>query len=296
MTRKPNVSKGILVGVALIIAFLVIQGTLRLIFATLMSRFSPMSPTSRRARIEIQVDSDGTIRGTSNGNFHVAPGDENFASENIDSQREFNIFGYQFEVSVLKTFLKSTASPVGSVTSSGKVVIGSQGVQLSKDSSVDGISTSGLVSIVLPGQWVIGIKSSDIYALAIDGAAVSAELIAYLKSFDFQPLEDQLHELDFTLSSSNFSSDLSRVIERIREVEAPNAEVDEVNSEVDFIDASDPFAGVTTSSWDTIGETVAEDDGVPERKKRRRKDKNASVSEQPEQSHGFQIEGHDPFA
>lgn len=255
MVRQPNAGRGVIAAVYLILGFLVVQGLVRWLLAFLLSRFAPLVPIARRVRLDAVVDSAGSI---SVNPMNVAPShnDEGFALENTDSVQTFTIFGYEFSVSVLKTFLRSTVAPVGQVDSPSKYVIGSRGYTKSKD-QVD--STTGQVSLTLRGQWVVGVSSADIQRLLNGESTVPAEVVAFLEPYEQGPdREQQISDLSFGLVSSSFAAQFMEILGAEREKVSAGEETpsesggsstgfDDVFGDTSVSATSDPFESLTSA-------------------------------------------------
>jgi hypothetical protein len=216
-TLKPNNPwNGIKIALLLVLSFLIIQGLQRFIFAWLISRFGAVSPTARRARIDILVSSSGDISGGSGSRLAVKTGDESFVFENTEATTQFNLFGYEFVCSAWNTFKHSTSMPLGRVIKNGSFVFGSAGVQVPKKSQLLEQGTDGLVELSLRGQWVIGIKNSDLIALTGGSSQVPAEIVIYLSPFEQVSLEQQLSEISFSISAGRFPGLLNEVSEKVK--------------------------------------------------------------------------------
>ena len=300
MLRQPSVGRGIIAALELLAIFLVIQGLVRYLLAYLLSRFSKLAPTARRVRLDAAIDQSGAL--TLNPmKTNPSHSDEGFALEVTDSVQSFNVFGYDFSVSVLQTFLHSTTAPVGRVTSPSTFVIGSRGFARSKDQSD---STTGHVSLVLRGQWVVGVKSNELQSLLNGEASVPAEVIAFFEPYEAGvgiDRDQQLSDLSFGLSASNFSTELMQLVEE-EKAKAALGESDELSDATVRVDPDDPFGGAdTVNESDPFG-AASFSQAAPEsatetkrRKKRgRRKESEDVNTSQPEQSESK--ENWDPFA
>jgi hypothetical protein len=210
--------KGAVAAFILVLSFLSIQGLQRFFFAWLVSRFGALSPTARRARIDIRVTSSGDISGESGSGLSVKTGDESFIFENTEPNTQFVLFGYEFTCSGWDTFKRSTAMPVGGVIKSGFFVFGSAGVQLAKKALILDQGSKGSVELSLRGQWVIGIANSDLISLAGGAPEVPAELVVYLSPLEQVSLEQQLAEMIFTISAGRFPGLLIETLEKVRTV------------------------------------------------------------------------------
>jgi len=304
--KPTNAGKGILAAFELIAIFLVIQGLVRLLLSYLMSRFAPLEATARRVRIEAVIDSNGGI--TINPlNVNPSQADESFTFENIEPTTSFNIFGYQFECSVMRTFMKSTTSPVGIVSRDSTVVVGSRGHQFTK---ADPQSTQGLVGLSLRGQWVIGVRAVDVQALVNGELSAPAEVVAFLDPYGDgsgrSPRNQQLADLSFTIASSNFASEFSDVVSRLRDL---NQTDQALASGGDISDAWDSSAtsssGTSVTAFDAFGDSIggAQIESTPEGKgkskeKRRKKEKKTDFRQESSSGSPSQVENSDwdPFA
>ena len=180
-------------------------------------------------------------------------------------------------------------------------MIGSRGFGRGKDETD---STTGHTSLVLRGQWVVGIKSNDVQSLLNGEVSVPAEVIAFLEPYEAGvgiDREQQLSDLSFRISASNFATEFMQILEEeksktgLEESEDPSIGVVQV-------DADDPFGGLNTvdesDPFGTLSNSQTEQDTAPEarrRKKRsRRKESADAKASQPEQSES--TENWDPFA
>ena len=304
--KPTNAGKGILAAIELIAIFLVIQGLVRLLLSYLMSRFAPLVATARRVRLDAVVDSNGGV--TINPlNVNPSQVDESFTFENIEPTTSFNIFGYQFECSVMRTFLKSTTSPVGIVSRDSTVVVGSRGLQFTK---ADPQSTQGLVGLSLRGQWVIGVKAADVQALVNGEMSAPAEVIAFLDPYGdgsgMLPRNQQLADLSFTIASSNFASEFSDVVSRFRDLNQAD-QTDPSGGDVSdgWDSTSTSASGTSVSGFDAFGDSIGgtqiqstpDGKGKP-KEKRRKKEKNVDFEQESSSGSSSQSANNDwdPFA
>ena len=300
MFKKPSVGKGIVSFLELLALFLVIQGLMRYLLAHLLSRFSPLAATARRVRLNAIVDQSGAIS-LNPMQTNPSHSDEGFALEVTDSVQSFNVFGYDFSVSVMQTFLHSTAAPVGQVTSPSTFVIGARGYARSKG---EDDSSTGHVSLVLRGQWIVGIKSVDLQRLLNGEASVAAEVVAFLEPYEEGvgiDRDQQLSDLGFALSASNIATEIKEILDTEREktVVESGDEPDEIYVPKDI---GDPFDGPSTSdASDEFGTTSSSQlatEPASESKRRKRRGRRSEPEEmmesQPEQSQA--TETWDPFA
>lgn len=300
MVLQPKASRGILAAVYLLLAFLVVQGLVRWLLAYLVSRFAPLVPIARRIRLDAVVGQSGAIS-VNPMNTNPSHTDEGFALENTDSVQSFSVFGYDFSVSVLRTFLRSTVAPLGQVNSSQRFVIGSRGYVRSKDQDD---SSTGQVSLTLRGQWVVGVKAEDVQRLVNGESSVDVEVVAFLEPYEQgggSNRDQQISDLSFGLASSNFTAQLLEIIAMERERQSVDAEESVDSPETS--DASDPFGGPTQrasadpfqmESVDVV-ENVSE---VPERRSRRsrRGKARAKIDESPAPTESNTTNEWDPFA
>jgi hypothetical protein len=256
MVLQPSAGRGALAAVYLILGFLVVQGLVRWLLAYLLSRFAPLVPIARRVRLDAVVDLTGAI---SLNPMNVAPShnDEGFALENTDSVQTFTIFGYDFSVSVLRTFLRSTVAPVGQVNSPLKYVIGSRGYTRSKDQAD---SSTGQVALTLRSQWVVGVSSADIQRLLNGESTVPAEVVAFLEPYEQGPdREQQISDLSFGLVSSSFAAQFTEILGVEREKASAGEEspsesgdsstgFDDVFGDTSVSSISDPFDSLTSGA------------------------------------------------
>jgi hypothetical protein len=251
--KPTNPGKGILAAVELIAIFVVIQGLVRLLLSYLMSRFAPLVATARRVRLDAVVDSSGGL--TINPmNVNLSQSDEAFTFENVDSTTGFNIFGFQFGCSVLRTFMKSTSRPVGIVSRDSYVVIGSRGLRSSKSEPQ---STQGLVELSLRGQWIVGVSATHIQTLVNGEMSVPAEVVAFFEPYEILDRAQQLSDLNMTIASSNFSSEFADAVSRMRTLaEVEQAAKDNSSGGDIFGSDSGSSGNSTTMSFDEFGDSV----------------------------------------
>ena len=249
MELQPKVVRGIRAAASLLLVFLVVQGLVRWLLAYLVSRFAPLVPIARRIRLDAVLDSSGGIS-VNPMNVNPSHNDEGFALENTESVHSFSVFGYDFSVSVARTFLRSTVAPLGQVKSPGRFVIGSRGYVRSKDQSD---TSTGQVSLTLRGQWVVGVKSEDIQRLINGETSVNAEVVAFLEPYEQgQSRDQQVSDLAFGLASSSLASLITEIITAERERQAGVVEVATGSHNENAQD--DPFAPKTAgSSSDPFG-------------------------------------------
>ncbi len=298
MKRQPDVGRGFWAALELLAIFLIIQGLVRLFLAYLLSRFAPLVATARRIRLDAVVDASGAL--TVNP-MHTNPShnDEGFALENTDSVQTFNVFGYNFEVSVLKTFMRSTVAPLGHVSAPSTFIVGSRGYSRSK-SEID--SSSGKVSLTLRGQWIVGVKAADMQSLVNGQSSVNAEVVAFLEPYEQGIGIDrgqQISDLSFGISASSFATHFVELIESERaKIASDESEVSSPQIDQPFSD--DPFAGMSAIQDDPFGATpravVEPSESVSRgRKRRNRRSEREQESGRTEEQSSTKNEW-DPFA
>jgi hypothetical protein len=224
-----------------------------------MSRFAKLNTLDRRARLDIEISESGQVSGRGGSPFIIANGDENFVLENEKSEATFYLFGYQFDTSALRTFLRSTSSPQGLVTQEGKYVFGSAGTQFDKRNSG---TSQGIVNLSLRRQWIIGINQEEMLRLADGVSQVNAELVVYLEPLEKAAFDEQLSALDFEIAAASFSDDLVNLLMKVREL---SLSVDNSSDSGDLsvsgdvftnVNIDDPFAtSSVTNSWSNDAES-----------------------------------------
>lgn len=287
--------KGVKSAVLLILLFLIVQTVVRAISSVSLSRFSALDSTARRVKLSIKLAADGSVTGSAGGTL-VAPEpgsmENNFAIEALAKQNSFDLFGYSFRSSALRTFFRSTVREcLGYVSGGGLYVFGSAGTQV-----VKGGPTEGRVDLSLRRQWVIGVAPDQLHTLANGGFSADADLIAIFDPYEVVPLEQQLADLQFAIGASQFGADLGGVLDRIRQDQ-------EVPEDVPT-PGNDPFAspsiGTADSSatFDPFGPSsvsVADTEESPSKRGRRgRRARDESTNAGADSSSGG-VAG-DPFA
>ena len=311
LTRSPNVGKGVKNAMLLIAAFILIQTLIRAISALSLSRFSALGGTARRVKVAIQVSSDGSVNGKDGGPF-VAPEsgsmENNFAIELLEKQNSFDLFGYSFHSSALRTFFRSTVREcLGYVSSGGQFVFGSAGTRVQRGSKMHDEPTEGQVDLSLRLQWVIGVPVNELLGLANGQQSASGELIAILDPYEMVSLEQQISNLQFSIGSSQFGSDFIDALSRLQEGPEPT----DVDPDLVDPDLVDPFGtSVPTnepfeSSLDPFATSVSSHDVIDEPRskkesRRRRKDKSSddgnAIDNSSSTTDPFSDPFNDPFA
>ena len=298
MKKQPNVGTGIWAAIELLAIFLLIQGLVRLLLAYLISRFAPLVATARRIRLDAVIDSSGAL--TLNP-MQVNPShnDEGFALENTESVQAFNIFGYDFSVSVFKTFMRSTVAPLGQVSAPSTFVIGSRGYSRPK-ANID--SSIGKVSLTLRGQWAVGIKADEMQRLVSGQTSANVEVVAFLEPYELGIGIDraqQISDLSFGLSASSFASQFVELLESEKAkvaIEGPGTPTG-VDTQGD---SNDPFADVGIAQTDPFGmatqEFPSESKGAARSRKRRGRRQESSQDFESNQQQPDTTNEWDPFA
>lgn len=284
MKKATNVSNGVRAAVILLFVFLVVQAIQRFFFAWLMTRYSPLTSTSRKVRLDVSLDTSGHV--TIKNKTDISGIDESFTFDNVEPSTEFDAFSYSFRCSPFRTFLHSTTSPKGLVLNSGRHVIGSSGLVISKKMDL----STGLVDLSLRNQWVLGIENSEAHSLIDGSLSVPAEMIVFLEPYEMHSRDDQLSELEFTIASGNLGQSMTNLLEtlmskRASEPDEPVVEHDIFSSE-SITQSNDPWG--TSNSFEA--EPVSKN-----KKQKRRKSKDGQVDEgfSPPESSPFTD---DPFA
>jgi hypothetical protein len=286
-TLPTDAGKGLLAAFELIAIFIVVQLLVRLLLSYLMSRYAPLDSTARKVRLDAVVDASGGL--TLNPmNVNLSHNDEGFAFENIEPTPGFNIFGYQFGCSILRTFLKSTSSPVGVASLDSTVVVGSRGVQYLKN---DPQVTNGLVELSLRGQWVVGVKAAEVHALLNGSINVPAEVVAFFDPYE-RPNRDrntQIAELSLTIASSNFATDFSGVLTNIKDsIESDGTETQSGIPDDPWGSSTANVAGTQNPQIDIFGDSLGSAASAPSqaesKKSKKMKEKKSKRTESTNQN------------
>jgi hypothetical protein len=268
--------RGIRYAIALLLVFLLLQALQRYLFASLMSRFAALNPVDRRARLDVEISESGHVSGGGGSLFAIDRGDESFVFENSEPTSSFYLFGYQFDTSAVRTFMRSTSTPQGLVTQEGKYVFGSAGTHIDKKRSG---TSQGIVNLSLRHQWVIGINHEDMLRLADGVGQVNAEIVVYLDAPEKASFDQQLSDLSFEIVGGRLPQDLSQAITHLREsaesdvfAKDPQSEDDDIfGTSNASIGLNDPFASVGNIS---PGNESADDHSKRPRFGRKKKNKN----------------------
>ncbi len=287
LTRSPNVGKGVKNAVLLIALFLLIQFLIRSITAVLLSRFSALGSTARRVKIAIQIASDGSVSGQDGGAL-ISPEsgsmENNFAIELLEKQNSFDLFGYSFHSSAVRTFFRSIVRErMGYASADGQFVFGSAGTRVLRGSKNQSEPSEGQVDLSLRSQWAIGVPFNEMYALANEQQSASGELIAIFDPYELVSLEQQMSDLQFAILSSQFGTDFMAALDRVREGSDGSEVIDSSNdpfgTSASIFESSstdiDPFATSFNS-----GEVV-EEQSLKKEKRRRKKDDSSDSGNSP---------------
>ena len=305
LTRSPNVGKGVKNALLLIALFLLIQTLIRAISAISLSRFSALGSTARRVKIAIQITPDGSVSGQ-NGGALIAPEsgsmENNFAIELLEKQNSFDLFGYSFHSSALRTFFRSTVREcLGYASANGQLVFGSAGTRVPRGSKMRSEPSEGQVDLSLRQQWVVGIPTNELFALANGQQSATGELIAIFDPYEMVSLEQQMSDLQFAIASSQFGTDLIDALARVQEGSEEDEEVEIVDPFGTSESTTEPFS----SNFDPFATSVIPSDVVEERTskkegRRRKKDKvsddGAAFDISPSTTDPFSDPFSDPFA
>jgi hypothetical protein len=246
-TRKTtNTAGGIRTAAALLGLFLLVQGLVRWMIASLVTNYLALTPASKRVRFSATVDSSGAVSLVDLGTTGD-PSRETFTAENLEKTKQFSAFGYDFSCSVLQTFLHQTDTPVGVVNSPAEHCFGPGGTQTSSDTGLQ----KGLLSLSLRRQWLISISDAAVGQMAV-GATSSAvaSVIAFFDPYETRSRNEQISNLEIELASGNFADEFLRFLDSFRErvenesatpSDAPEGEIEPSSSFM--VDSSDPFAG-----------------------------------------------------
>jgi hypothetical protein len=254
MRKATDPCRGIKYAVLLLIAFAAIQAIQRFFFAWLISRFARLNPVDRRARIDVLVSDDGGVLSGEGSRLIVKPGDDSFVFENSEQHSSFILFGYTFSSSALRTFFRSTSTPSGIVTQPGKFVFGSGGIVRNRKTN----STSGVVSLTLRKQWIIGIDEAAMLELANGKRRVPGELIVYLDPYEKDSRDNQLSELTSELSAGRWTEDFATVISKVRQEESSDSEFAEQSLTTNSRKPRDPFSDSSSIQDQGSGNLVEE--------------------------------------
>jgi hypothetical protein len=276
MEKAVRAARGVWAALLLVAVFLIVQALQRFLFATLMSRFAALNPVDRRARLDVEISESGHVSGRGGSLISINHGDESFVFENSEPTSSFYLFGYQFDTSAVRTFMRSTSTPQGLVTQEGKYVFGSAGTHIDRKRSG---TSQGIVNLSLRHQWVIGINHEDMLRLAEGVGQVNAEIVVYLDAPEKASFDQQLSDLSFEIVGGRLPQDLSQVITHLRESTESDLFADVTQSGDDDISGTsnasiglnDPFASVGNIN---PGNESADDDSKRPRFGRKKKNKN----------------------
>jgi hypothetical protein len=152
---------------------------------------------------------------------------------------------------------------------------------------------------------VIGVSSADAQALVNGEMNVPAEIVAFLDPYGngMTSRNQQIADLSFTISSSNFASEFSEVVSRLRDLN----QVDEIDTPGSdgWDSATTSPSGASPSGFDVFGDSIAAapTESTPEGKgksKEKRKKKQTEADLEQESSSGQSSQSSstdwDPFA
>jgi hypothetical protein len=268
MKTDPDPWAGIRRALKLLGLFLLIQGSLRAGFAVLMTRFAKLNGSSRRGRIPVAIDQTGRISPSGSTQFSVA--DDGYATENTESVRSFKLFGVQFSCSPMRTFLRSTVTPIGQAGESGSFVFGSSGSRIVGDSSV------GLVNLGLRNQWVLRISENEVEKLANGANSVSGDVVAFFDPPDLKPIEGQIQSLGTSLVSSAVPESIRNVVAEIKKnnetLKTSNQETSPAQQPTASTVSKNPFSSTAVDSNPSAVTTAATSEKQKKQKKQKKQD------------------------
>jgi hypothetical protein len=278
--KETDVGSGIWAAVKLLILFLVIQGLVRLAISFLVARFSKLASDARTARLEAVVDKSGSIRFVNTANV-LGSSNESFAYNNSDSVASFPLYDYMFAASPLRLFFRSTSRPLGGVSRTGFVVIGSGGHR-----GVDKATgeVSGQVELSLRKQWIVALSAESLVGLANGLSEVNAEVVVYLDPYSAIPFEAQIGQVESSINLGNFPSQLSSLIETSvsheeipTQVDGPGSDSDSGGTITSAPDAFDSLFGGNSGAVSTQSEPLKE---KKSKQPRRKKNKDVGATEE----------------
>jgi hypothetical protein len=266
MKTDPDRWAGIVRAIKLLGLFLIIQGSLRAGFAVLMTRFAKLNGSSRRGRIPVAIDQTGRITPSGSAQFSVV--DDGYAIENQESVRGFKVFGVQFSCSPMRTFLRSTVTPIGQAEESGSFVFGSSGYRIVGNTSV------GLVNLGLRNQWVLRISNNEIVKLANGANSVPGEVVAFFDPVDLKPIEGQVQSLGTSLVSSAVPASIKNVVDEIKKnketLKTSNLETSPTQQPISPTVSKNPFGDTVTDSNSPV--VISTADSEKKQKKQKKQD------------------------
>ncbi len=273
MKTEPPVGPGIRRAIELLALFLLVQGSLRAGFAILMTRFARLNGTSRRGRIPVSIDSSGRISPRGSAQFALI--DDGYAIENSESVREFDLFGIRFSCSPLRTFLKSTVTPIGQASAADTHVFGSSSSRMSNDLSI------GLVNLALRNQWVLRVSRNEIESLANGTSSISGEVVAFFDPYDFKHMDGQMQSLGTSIVSSAVPESIREIVE-VAKNKSETHEKNDLKVSVDHQSDNssvnkNPFNVTATSSIPNASMVSSEVEKPKKQKKNKKKDVSPSV-------------------
>ena len=244
--------------IVLIAIFVLVQASIRAIFAMAMSRFEALEVNYRSLVIPVTLlNPPGGMRIRRNGEtLYAAESEASNVVELGQPCTQFSIDTFSFSTSWLETFLKVGSTPKGRVSSVGSYVFGSSGTSVVKN----GYSV-GLVNLALPSQWTIAVDADQFIAMRLGKTEdVNAKLLCILKPFESfgNGIDSQLGEVNveiLTKLSSMFSSIPIKQDEPEKSVEDTD------------VDSGASWSDVSDSGWDSQPKKSSRSDGLESEKK-----------------------------
>jgi len=240
----------------LIALFVLVQASIRAIFAMAMSRFEALEVDYRSLAMPVTLlnPAEGMRIRRNGKTLYAAESEASNVVELGQPCTQFSIDDFSFSTSWLETFLKVGSTPKGRVSCAGSYVFGSSGTSVVKN----GYSV-GLVNLALPSQWTIAVDADQFSDMRLGKTEeVNARLLCILKPFESfgNGIESQLGEVNveiLTKLSSMFSS-------------IPIKQ-DEPEKSVEDADSGASWSDVSASSWDSQPEKSSGTDGLESEKK-----------------------------
>jgi hypothetical protein len=233
-----------------------------------MTRFAKLNGSSRRGRIPVAIDQTGRITPSGSAQFSVV--DDGYAIENQESVRGFKVFGVQFSCSPMRTFLRSTVTPIGQAEESGSFVFGSSGYRIVGNTSV------GLVNLGLRNQWVLRISNNEIEKLANGANSVSGEVVAFFDPVDLKPIEGQVQSLGTSLVSSAVPASIKNVVDDVKKnketLKTSNLETSPTQQSNSPTVSKNPFGGTVTDSNSPVVVSTADSEKKQKKQKKQKQD------------------------
>ncbi len=251
MTRPLNTANFITRLLLLLLLFVAVQVSLRVLFTTRLARWEGIEIASRWSTLGVRINRDGYLTAEGGGQISVNPASTMFATELESSASSAELGAITFNINWMRTFL---GEPQGSrfVRSQRAVIrassptdhcIAPEGLDLSSKRPL-GV---GLVGTQFQRCWVLQLPESSLESLA-DGETVSADLLVVFSPFD-----------EGGSSASGQLEEISDLIADVAGREIPNL-IDQATSDVEK-SVESLSAGIPDEDDDDwSGEPTDEDD------------------------------------